>query len=175
MPTCAPEAIAPVINEVMKLRPRSILDVGCGMGKFGMLFREYLEGWGSHRYSPEQFKLTIDAVEGYAPYVQDWHRAIYNRIFVGDVRKLYDELPAYDLAYLGDVLEHVPKEDGKEMLARLQYRWAIISTPAGKTIMHRGKPNAMLDHQCLWTALDFKPYRPVVLHHGKVLIVRLGT
>jgi len=33
MPTCDPSVIPVIVREVMRLRPKSILDVGVGMGK----------------------------------------------------------------------------------------------------------------------------------------------
>jgi 2-polyprenyl-3-methyl-5-hydroxy-6-metoxy-1,4-benzoquinol methylase len=172
MPTSDPSGIAPVLQEVMRLRPQTILDVGIGMGKWAMLFREYLEGWGAHRVSPDEFKLTIDGVEIYEPYIQPWHHAIYDAIHIGDVRTLAPELPRYDLVYLGDVIEHMPKPDGAKLLQDLKFKTAIVSTPAMKTRMIRGKPNPFLDHKCVWTAADFGRHAKV-LHRDRLLIVRL--
>ena len=81
MPTSDPTGILPVIHDVMELRPTRILDVGMGMGKWGLLFREYLEGWGHHRYSKVQWELTIDGIEIYQPYIQPWHYDIYDGIY----------------------------------------------------------------------------------------------
>lgn len=47
--------------------PRSVLDIGTGFGKYGILCREYLELWdGRQQYS--DFKRRIDGVEAYSPY-----------------------------------------------------------------------------------------------------------
>lgn len=172
MPTSAPEGIPVVVNEIMRIRPRSILDVGIGMGKFGLLAREYLEAWHYHRCTQDEFRIKIDGVEIYEPYVQQWHHAIYDTIHIGDIRTLAAELPLYELVYFGDVLEHMPKEDGRKLLVEMKYKTAIVSTPAGKTIMNRGKPNPYLDHKCLWTAADFGRHARV-LYRNKLLIVRL--
>lgn len=172
MPTSDPEGIAPVVREVMRLRPSTVLDVGIGMGKWGLLFREYLDAWHHHRCTQDEFRIRIDGVEIYEPYIQQWHHAIYDTIHIGDVRRLAPELPAYDLVYLGDVIEHMPKEDGHKLLVELKFKHCIISTPAIKTQMVRGKPNPHLDHKCIWTAADFGR-NARVLHRGKLLIVRL--
>jgi len=173
MPTSDPSGLAPVIQEVMRLRPTKILDVGVGMGKWGLLFREYLEGWGHHRYSKEQWKTRLHGVEVYKPYIQPWHQAIYDVIQVGDVRNLLPALPAVDLAYLGDVIEHMPKPDGHRLLKGLRAKHIIVSTPNKPTRMKRGKPNVHQDHKCRWTPADFRPYRHKVLRglRGEALLI----
>jgi hypothetical protein len=35
-----------VVSELQRLQPQSILDVGMGFGKWGVLAREYLDVWG---------------------------------------------------------------------------------------------------------------------------------
>lgn len=174
MPTSDPTGIHPVIHDVMKLRPNSILDVGVGMGKWGLLFREYLEGWGHHRYSRKQWKLRIDGIEIYQPYIQPWHHEIYDNIYLGDIRTF--ELKPYDLVYLGDVIEHMTKSDGHELLKKLRAKWVIVSTPNVPTQMKRGKPNKHQDHLCRWGLADFRPYRHKVLRGAKkerLLVVRV--
>jgi hypothetical protein len=97
---------------------------------------------------------------------------VYDTVHIGDIRNLAPELGHYDLVYLGDVIEHMPKEDGRKLLADLKFKVCIVSTPAVKTQMIRGKVNPYLDHKCMWTAADFG--RSVkVLHRNRVLIVEL--
>jgi 2-polyprenyl-3-methyl-5-hydroxy-6-metoxy-1,4-benzoquinol methylase len=174
MPTSDPTGLLPVIHDVMRMRPLSILDVGVGMGKWGLLFREYLEGWGHHRYSRDQWKLRIDGIEIYEPYIQPWHREIYDRLYIGDIRT--QQLPKYDLIYMGDVIEHMTKPEGHALLRSLAARHIIVSTPNVKTQMKRGKPNPHQDHKCRWTLADFRAYRHTVLRGAKnerLLVVRI--
>jgi hypothetical protein len=176
MPTSDPCGLAPVITEVMKMRPMKILDVGVGMGKWGLLFREYLEGWGHHRYSKEQWKTKLFGVEIYKPYIQPWHREIYDVIQVGDVRNLLPALPVVDLAYLGDVIEHMTKPEGHKLIKNIRAKEIIVSTPNKPTRMKRGKPNKHQDHHCRWYPQDFKTYKHRVLMGLKgepLLIVRI--
>ncbi len=169
MPTSDPTGLHPVIARVMKMRPKSILDVGVGMGKWGLLFREYLEGWGFHRYKPSQWELRIDGVEAWEDYIQDWHRVIYNHIYQGDIRQIAHQLGHYDLVYLGDVIEHMTKPEGHRLLQTLNYTRAIISTPNFATNKaHRAKkPNPFQEHKCQWSLADFKPYKRSILRGAK--------
>lgn len=43
MPTSYPEAISSILELVRREEPRSILDLGVGFGKYGMLCREMLD------------------------------------------------------------------------------------------------------------------------------------
>ena len=49
------------------LQPRSILDVGCGFGKYGMLLREYLDVW-HERYDKERWQVRIVGIEAFEQY-----------------------------------------------------------------------------------------------------------
>jgi hypothetical protein len=51
MPTSHPYQLNEIIDLAMKVDPKSVLDVGVGFGKYGVLLREYLELWdGRDRY-----------------------------------------------------------------------------------------------------------------------------
>lgn len=176
MPTCDPTVLQPVIADIMKIRPIRILDVGCGMGKWGLLFREYLEGWGFHRYSRDQWKITIDAVEIYQKYIQPWHYKIYDAVMIGDVRTMV--IKPYDYVNIVDVIEHMPKSQGHELISKLlqNCKHVLISTPNFKTRDDRGKVNPHQRHHCRWTLSDFKQYKHKVLRGAKkerMLVVRI--
>jgi len=72
------------LNEISELivltAPARVLDIGSGFGKFGFLAREYLDIW-EGRYSPEQWRTTIDCIEVYSAYITPVHRHIYNTIY----------------------------------------------------------------------------------------------
>jgi len=188
MPTSMPSVIPTVVNEVMRLRPKSILDVGVGMGKFGLLFREYLEGWGFHRYCRERWQVRLEGVEIFPQYIQPWHKEIYDVIHRGDIRKLWPLLPiwtdgsglrekygeCYDLVYMGDVIEHFPKADGLKLVKDMPFKWLIVSTPNFKTrTTGRNKENVHQDHLSVWTAADFRPFRHKVLQQDRMLVVEV--
>jgi len=56
-----------VVAELQRLQPQSILDVGMGFGKWGVLAREYLDVWGG-RCRPADWRLRLEGVEIHAPY-----------------------------------------------------------------------------------------------------------
>ena len=72
MPTSNHGAISLVLEVLVRLRPQSILDVGTGRGKYGVLCREYfpdarivgIEGW---QDASETLNVTLELVRrGYS-------------------------------------------------------------------------------------------------------------
>ena len=129
MPSSRYQVIPLVLDLVTAIQPKSILDVGIGFGKWAVLFREYLDVWKTDK--PFQERVTrIDGVEAFSEYENSVWK-VYDNIYVGDVINLIPELKEhkYDLIFLGDVIEHFDKEEGKKLLAELNYEHMIIVTP----------------------------------------------
>src|SRR4051812_2306110 len=129
MPTSDLGNIPPIIREVCSRSPRTVLDLGAGCGKYGVLLREYLDaGWG--RYRPEQWQVKIDGVEGFGQYVIDLHRAVYSNIFVEDfaAEENLVRYKGYDIVLMVDSLEHLDKEHGAHVLKTIidNNRWVIV-------------------------------------------------
>lgn len=62
MPSSPYQHISKIMDIIYNLSPNSILDVGSGFGKYGLLSREYLELWdGRQKY--QEFLRRIDGVE----------------------------------------------------------------------------------------------------------------
>ena len=56
------------LARLAKVKPGSdILDIGCGFGKYGMLFREYLDVW-HERYERQQWRVRLVGIEAYEQY-----------------------------------------------------------------------------------------------------------
>ena len=68
---------------IISLQPFSVLDVGSGFGKYGVLCREYLELWdGRQEY---KFIRRIDGVEAFENYITPLHKFIYNNIYTENI------------------------------------------------------------------------------------------
>jgi len=163
MPSSRYDHIPTVLNVVQQLSPASVLDVGVGFGKWGHLFREYLEIVKSEeepaRYRRENWRIRIDGIEGYAPYVTAAHEYFYDRIHLGDMRRVIDDLDTYDLIFLGDVIEHIPKDEGHGFLHRCLAHarmGVIVSTPASETEQGILCDNPLEVHRSLWSLADFQ-------------------
>ncbi len=162
MPSSQSELIPFVINTVVQLQPRSILEIGTGFGKYGMLFREYLDICEAAndvaRLAPENWQVRIDGIEYFEPYISDLQRQIYDRIIIGDAMEEIDRLPSYDLVFLGDVIDHFPKEDGQLLLTKCRAhanRMVIVTTPNYFNPQGAEYGNSKEAHHCLWTKEDF--------------------
>src|SRR5688500_13775984 len=118
MPSSNPETIPTIIEIAWRLSPRSVLDIGAGYGKYGVLFREYLElrhcdggvDVNAHPRADARKTVRIDAVEGFPEYVGDLHRATYDEIHATNILDFLRHDWSYDLIFMGDVLEHIEKD-----------------------------------------------------------------
>lgn len=124
--------------------PRTVLDVGCGYGKYGVLLREYLDGL-----------PRVDGIEMWEPYVAPHHLlGIYDNLTVGDALGLSEEFLAdYDLVNMADVIEHMDKAGALAFLGRCS-RWVLINTPVDWFHNGDGLPPTE-DHVSHWTHEDF--------------------
>jgi len=136
--------------------PRSVLDVGTGFGKYGILCREYLELWdGRQQYS--DFKRRIDGVEAFSPYITPLHNYVYDNLYVEDMRELVAKLDySYDLVLLIDVLEHLSTTDGKLLLEKLLSKnlGILVSTPKDPSDQKNAFGNTFETHKSRWTRKD---------------------
>lgn len=131
MPTSDWGQIGSIVHVLKLLNPMSVLDIGVGFGKYGVLAREYLELWGAEAQYGE-WKRRIDGLEAHAGYITPLHRYVYDNIYIGDASALLPTLTTrYDVVLLIDVIEHFAKADGKQVLAQCceKARNVIVSTP----------------------------------------------
>src|SRR5438093_871633 len=163
MPSSRPNTIPTVIHLIRQLRPRSILDVGVGFGKWGHLFREYTDIVGAEndpaRYERRHWRVRIDGIEGYAAYLTEMHRYLYNEIHIGDARELIKKLSHYDVIFLGDIIEHFDKLAGLQLLREAVNKASkavIVSTPKYETAQPDLCGNELERHRSLWSAKDFR-------------------
>jgi len=95
---------------------KRILDVGPGAGIYGDL----LSGHG----------YQIDGVEIFSPYIEKFNlRDKYDNVYIGDIRKF--DISDYDFIILGDVLEHLNKEDAISLIDNIkkQGKECLVSIP----------------------------------------------
>lgn len=125
MPSSYLANIPAVMDVILTRNPKSILDIGCGWGKYGFLIREYLDQW--------QREIRIDAVECFREYLdRSPAHKIYDRIYQGVFPDV--EIPGrFDLTLMTDVLEHFDQEAGAEAVRHaLGFSDAVlVCTPLG--------------------------------------------
>ncbi len=128
MPSSSYSVIPAVLDLVTTVKPRTILDIGIGFGKYGALFREYLDLWDtSTGYDEKSVILTgVEVCERYRSPL--W--GCYDEIVIGNILAL-PEVTAreYDFIFMGDVLEHLHENEAAELLGKLNFTHLLIVTP----------------------------------------------
>ena len=153
--------------------------MGCGSGSYGLLFRDILDRMRS-RYTPDEWAVRIDAVDIWREYFTPVHDYVYDNCEVFDVRKTVDGdwpaklLDVYDVVFMGDVIEHLDKDEGVEVLAALKHhaKLLLISTPITPYKQGAYKRNIHEAHISKWSPEDFRLYGFEVLFHkeGNLLL-----
>lgn len=136
--------ISRVVSAMMRENPASVLDVGCGWGKFGVLTREYTSA------------TRVDALDAIDP-----RYPVYDHAYRGDLRELGKLIPPgtprYDLAIFIEVIEHLEKEDAYAVLRELLRvaRKVLVTTPWGFRVQEiEGMPYET--HRSGWYPWDFR-------------------
>jgi SAM-dependent methyltransferase len=149
------------IDIIRKLNPKSVLDIGVGFGRWGILCREFLEIWDGGKYSGV-WNRKIDGVEIFRDYIKDYHYNFYNNIYITDA---YDFISVhkekYDLIIFGDVIEHFEKKVGEEIIDICfeKSKFVLINLPIGK-FWEQGKKNdnPFEEHKSIWVTEDFRRF-----------------
>jgi tetratricopeptide (TPR) repeat protein len=107
------EYISQLINQI---NPKTVLDVGSGSGTYAS-FKQPLQHW--------------TAVEIWQPNIEKFNlHSLYDKVICADARNI--DIEEYDLVILGDVLEHMTKEQAFALLEKCKRsRYVIVSIPLG--------------------------------------------
>lgn len=165
MPTSDASQISTIVAALVEVRPTTVLDVGPGYGKYGMLIREYL-GPILHR---------VDAAEpwphGMMPALGAMYDTIYEEPFPG-----HRDWATYDLVLMVDVLEHYTERDGAEALTTALRVAPVVLVATPRKVLAQGQVNGnpWEEHKSQWTApmLGFHGLAEVYPHPTQ-LIARL--
>ncbi|OZB98370.1 bifunctional 2-polyprenyl-6-hydroxyphenol methylase/3-demethylubiquinol 3-O-methyltransferase UbiG [Paenibacillus sp. XY044] len=164
------------VELIRQAAPATVLDIGVGFGRWGMLCREFLDVW-QGRVFREQWQTRIEGVEVFPKNVDDYHPYFYNHIYIGDAHELMtkQQLGTYDLIILGDVLEHFEKERGFELLAAClkQCRSLLLNVPIGPDWPQGAEyGNDYETHRSVWTVEELNRYPAASKHMFKDYIQR---
>lgn len=103
--------------------PSYVWDIGPGEGTYAELLKDTDMFWES----------LWTAVEIWEPYVKQydlWEK--YDNVLIQDVRELdWSRLRHDSVVILGDVLEHMPEDDARQVIvkAKQHARWILVSLP----------------------------------------------
>lgn len=128
--------IHPVLELTQGFQPKSVLDVGCGNGKYGFLFREILDmNYG--RFQPDSWEVQIDGVDIFPEYKNPIHDHFYNNVYWED---WLEWIPArsYDMVFMGDVLEHFGQWEKALEKAQRIGKFVIVVCPNHDASIQQG-------------------------------------
>ncbi len=133
---------------ISSINPQRVLDVGCGAGKYADMLKEL------------GVECYLRGVEVDDSYVGEYGlRDKYSDLDVEPIEKWIDRHTdeVWDLVILGDVLEHLKKSDGLDLLDFLMYRTKHILIQYPFDFIQyswRGHPSE--NHRSVWFREDFK-------------------
>ena len=124
-------------------KARSCLDIGCGRGVFN--FMRSLNSVGCDIYRPGLLKAR--------------EKEYYKNLVNCDVRDLPFKPKSFDVTICFEVIEHLDKTEGIELLKRMEEitrRQIIITTPWGYFPLEERQDNPNLNHLSGWLPQEFK-------------------
>lgn len=154
MATSYHNQISLLMEIIMATRPTSVLDIGVGRGKYGVLCREYLDDL----VNPGS-RSRIDGIEAFPGYLTPLHSHVYDKIYLGDATAILPNLDRkYDVALLIDVFEHFDRAQGAQVVALLERvsGSVLISVPAEWWPQGPSGGNVFQTHRAHYSWKDFK-------------------
>jgi SAM-dependent methyltransferase len=156
MPSSDHRQIPIIIDIVKEVKPKSVLDIAFGFGKYGLLIKEYLRpkpyiyGW--------QSVERVDGLEVFPDYITDIQRAIYDKVIIANA--IEHEYEPYDLYLMVDCIEHMTKEDGKKLVDKLRKLGKVLVVTPRRFEVHPPRyGNPLEEHISVWSNDDFPSHK----------------
>jgi len=156
MPTSDVHNIVPILSVIQQLGPRSVLDIGCGFGKYGVLIREYLDVW-NERLEAESWQVRLEGIDAFAPYHNPIWDFIYRKVHIGEAEEILPRLNQFDVILIADVIEHLEHALAVDLVqcSLNKSQFLILSTPKEFYPQQDSNHNPYEIHRILWTQKDF--------------------
>jgi len=164
MPSSDPRTLSIIHDIILRLGPRSVIDIGVGHGKTGVLVREYTDIW-NKRYDKSTWQTKIYGIEAFPAYRNALWDYAYDEVLIGDALSVLPQLPDVDLITVLDVWEHFERDYALRLLKLIlkKTKFLLISTPIQVREQGAVMGNEYERHVSTWTPDDFKdvPHRLV--------------
>jgi hypothetical protein len=122
----------------------SLLDIGCGYNSPVQSF-------------PVRYKVGVEVFEPYL--IESRKKGIHQKYIESDIRNISFPPDSFDIIFASEVLEHLSKEDGRKLLAKMTL-WAkhkvIITTPNGYVHQDGYDANPFQNHLSGWTPAELQ-------------------
>lgn len=153
--------IAPnILDHVIAEQPVTVLDIGIGFGKYGMLVREVLD-LPYERYEQKDWLVQIDGIEIHEGYKNPIYEYIYRDIFYDNIQNVLPTLENYDVTLFVDLIQNFTKEEGKRLIKQLLLKTnnaLIITTPLYPHSQSYYLDNPHERHISRWSQIDFTDF-----------------
>mgnify|MGYP001254048087 CR=1 FL=1 len=161
MPTSHLYQLNEILELISRTNPQTMLDIGVGFGKYGVLSREFLEFWDG-RNVINDWKRRIDGIEAFKEYRNPVYDYVYNNIYFGNALEIIRTLDLkYDLIIIIDVIEHFPFDEGYALIEESikKTKNLIISTPKDLVPQSDYYGNEFEVHKSQWKKKHFSKYK----------------
>jgi len=125
---------------------QTVLDIGCGSGTYPKLLEDKKYDWAG--------------IEIWYPYIKKYKlHDIYRNLICGDVTKII--LPEADCVILGDIIEHLKKDDAIRLIGEVigQFKHIVMSIPINYPQGEVGG-NPYEEHKSIWTFKELSELLP---------------
>lgn len=154
MPSSQPWRISPIAEFIYRLHPKSVLDIGIGFGKWGVLAREYTDV-NKGRCAKNLWQIRIEGIEIFAPYENPlW--SVYNKVHVGDAVEVLSTLGNYDLILAVEILEHMQRPNGLKMIEMIKAKSKDFVVSYSNSVSPGMFGNPREEHVSKWLPKDFE-------------------
>ena len=111
-------------DQIQKMRPTKMLDIGAGYGKYGRMTKKYVPS--CHRTAIEPVKKYIEDYR-----LDQVYDEIVNTDLFSAIKDGYFDNKDYNVVTLGDVLEHMFLSQALDVINYLSYKteWIVIQYP----------------------------------------------
>ena len=179
----SPSCLSYICSLLLNKRPKSVLDVGIGSGKWGFLVREYVDLWrpgnkfgraeidqssfdSSDRFNCERFfgkdRTRLVGIEIFEPYITDIHRMIYDEILIGDAYEILPKMTEYfEMIIAADIVEHLEKDHAMELLKEFKKHGKVIQILIPINCSRSGIPeheNVYEIHRSHWSVEELNKF-----------------
>ena len=156
--TCLPFTHYGQLRAVMGRDSQTILDVGCGKGETMKL----IKGLG---------RFSSVGVDIFLPWLRACRQEeVHDHYVLCDVRHLPFRQRSFDIVLAAEIIEHLDKEDGEQLLdalERLARRQVIITAPVGfNAYRDESDGNPYQEHRSVWEPHELKRRGYIVRGNG---------
>lgn len=135
-----------VRDYVDSLKPKTVLDIGAGVGTYSIMC-----------YRPGQYWVALEVFE---PYVEMFNlHGKYDEVWIDDAREaVYHD---FELIIAADMLEHMKKQEAKDLVNKLlkHCEKLILCFPVVHNDQHAGdEGNVYETHVDHWTAQEMQEF-----------------